>query len=62
MRDSLSIEWWDGEMEKGVNFTMHIVYKVALIKIPSHSEGNLVTGFRRLAKTAGVYVVGRSQG
>lgn len=27
MREGLSIEQWDGEMEKGVNFTMHIVYR-----------------------------------
>ncbi len=39
MRDSLAIERLDGEMERGVNFTMHIVYRVALIKIPSYSGG-----------------------
>lgn len=39
MRDSLSIERWHGEMERGVNFTMHIVYRVALIKIPSYTGG-----------------------
>lgn len=50
-----------GWMERGVNFTMHIVYRVALIKIPSYSGGNIVAGFRRLAKTAGVYVFGTSQ-
>lgn len=62
MTDSLSIEGLDGKMESAVNFTMHIVYRVALIKIPSYSGwGDIVTGFRRLAKTAGVYVFGRSQ-
>lgn len=62
MRDSLSIEQWDGEMEKGVNFTMHIVYRVALIKIPSSSGGEtLSVDLGRVAKTAGVYVFGRSQ-
>lgn len=62
MRDSPSIERILSEMERGVNFTVHIVYRITLIKIPSYSGGNIVTGFRRLSKTAGVYVFGRSQG
>lgn len=39
MRDGLTIERFDGEMERGVNSTTHIVYRVALIKIPSYSGG-----------------------
>lgn len=35
---------------RGVNF------RAALIKIPLHSGGNIVTGFRRLSKPAGVSV------
>lgn len=62
MRDSRAIEQRNGEMERGVNFTAHIVYSVPLIKIPSYFRGNIVIGFRRLAKPAGVYVFGRSQG
>lgn len=63
MRDSPSIERVLREMERGVNSTTHIVYGAALIKIPSCSRGgDTVTGFRRLSKTAGVYLSGGSRG
>lgn len=37
MRVNLSFEHWDEEMEKGANFTTHIVHGLALIRIPSYS-------------------------
>lgn len=42
-------------MVRGVNFSV-LRHRAALIKIPLHSGGNIVTGFRRLSKTAGVSV------
>lgn len=43
MRDSLSIQRWHGVMERGANFTMHIVYRVALIRIPSYTGGETLS-------------------
>lgn len=40
---------------RGVNFSV-LRHRAALIKIPLHSGGNIVTGFRRPSKTAGVSV------
>lgn len=42
-------------MVRGVNFSV-LPHRAALIKIPLHSGGNIVTGFRRLSKTVGVSV------
>lgn len=43
MRDSPSIEPVLREMERGVNSTTHIVYRAALIKIPSCSGGETLS-------------------
>lgn len=48
-------------MARGVNFSV-LLHSFALIKIQLHSGGNIVTGFRRESKTAGVSVSEGSHG
>lgn len=48
-------------MARGVNFSV-LLHSFALIKIQLHSGGNIVTGFRRESKTAGVCVCEGSHG